>query len=274
MASTLGASALALRIAERDVPSGQVVTWWLGGSGFVFKTPGNVQVWIDPYLSDVARTVFGLGRAFPPPITAEEARPDAVIATHWHEDHLDPGTIPVLARRCPKARFIMPPSAMARALSWGMMREQVTPLTVGRSTQVGDVKVTAVPARHEAGVPGWEVPDAMGVVLEVAGLKIYHTGDTEYDLRLRALKSHKVDVFLGCINGVGGNMNAHEAALLAWQLGVSVAIPMHHLLWDHNPGGDEATLDPQLFAGTYKKLGGIGRVVLPEIGCEIPLNGR
>jgi L-ascorbate metabolism protein UlaG (beta-lactamase superfamily) len=194
-----------------------------------------------------------------------------VISTHWHEDHLDPITIPIIARQSPATRFVMPPSAMARAISWGIPRSRIDPLSWGQAIEVEDVKILAVPARHEAGVVGWEVPDAMGVILEAEGLKIYNTGDTEYDLRLRALRAMEIDVFQGCINGVGGNMNAHEAALLAWQLQARIAIPMHHLLWATNPGGDEATLDPQLFAETYNKLGGKGKVVVPTVADEIDL---
>ncbi len=261
----------ALRVAQQDVPPGHVLAWWLGGSGFIFKTPGGTQVSIDPYLSDSAERIFGAGnkRGFPPPIGAEDVRATAVISTHWHEDHLDPGAIPVIARHSPTTQFIMPPSATARALSWGVPRDRVTALTVGQSLTVGDVKVTSVPARHEAGIPGWEVPDAMGVVLEAEGLRIYHSGDTEYDVRLRELRREGFDVVIACINGATGNMNAYEAALLAWYLGAGTVIPMHHLLWEGNPGGPDATLDPALFEETYHKLGGTGRVVLPEIGGMI-----
>ena len=82
-----------------------------------------------------------------------------------------------------------------------MPRDRVTALTAGQSLTVGDVKVTAVPARHEAGIPGWEAPDAMGVVLEAEGLRIYHSGDTEYDVRLRGLKREGFDVVIACILG-------------------------------------------------------------------------
>jgi L-ascorbate 6-phosphate lactonase len=68
------------------------------------------------------------------------------------------------------------------------------------------------------------------------------------------------------INGTGGNMNAHEAALLAWQLNVATVIPMHHRLWKESPNREQATLDPQVFATTYRRLGGSGEVKILEIG--------
>lgn len=113
------------------------------------------------------------------------------------------------------------------------------------------------------------------MLIETEGLRIYHTGDTEYDLRLRALAydaERPIDVMMTVINGTGGNMNAHEAALLAWQLGPTVAIPMHHILWKDFTGGEQATNDPQLFAQTYQRLGGTGEVKSLAVGEGIQLS--
>ena len=74
------------------------------------------------------------------------------------------------------------------------------------------------------------------------------------------------------INGAGGNMNAHEAALLAWHLRANTVIPMHHRLWKDFTGGEQATLDPQLMVDTYQRLGGSGEVKLLEVGEGIPLH--
>lgn len=272
---------LATRISSRVVPRGKVVAWWLGGTGFIFKLPDGTRICVDPYLSNIVNNIFGIARGFPAPITPQELDAHVVVSTHTHEDHLDPGSIPQIAAAHPTTRFIMPPSATSRALGWGLSRQQVIAFSAGSEFTIDNVTLAHAPARHDAGVPGWETPDAMGLFIRVAGqagnnpesgFTIYHTGDTEYDLRLRHLRTRKPDVAILCINGAGGNMNAHEAALLAWQLGAQTVIPMHHILWDRNIGGDEATLDPQLFADTYRKLGGSGRVVLPEIGAEIELN--
>ncbi len=115
-----------------------------------------------------------------------------------------------------------------------MPGERVNAIIEGETFTFRDVRITAVAARHLAGIPGWEVPDAIGLLIETEGLRIYHTGDTEYDLRLRALaydKDRPIDVMLAVINGTGGNMNAHEAALLAWHIRPRVLMPMHHILW-------------------------------------------
>jgi L-ascorbate 6-phosphate lactonase len=258
---------LAERIAAARPAAGSLAAWWLGGSGFIFKTPAGRQVWIDPYLSDVVKTMFGVARAFSAPITAAEAAPDFVISTHWHEDHLDPGCIPELARRQPTAKFIMSPGAMAHAVSWGLSPRQITTIVPGQTLDLGDVKLTAIVARHEAGVPGWEVPDAFGVVLDFGGVRVFHTGDTDYDARIhRAVAATPLALATLCINGSVGNMNAHEAALLAWQLDARTLIPHHHLLWAREKIPAYETLDPNLFADTYRKLGGAAKVILPTVG--------
>lgn len=258
-------------IVETQVPQGSVMAWWLGGTGFVFKTSAGTQIYVDPYLSNVVAQIFGVERGFPAPIAAEEARPDLLIATHWHEDHLDPGAIPVIAKNS-DALFMCPPSARSRALSWGVPPDRVQNIQLGETHTFRDVKIQAVAARHLAGIPGWETPDAVGVILDFNGLHVYHSGDTEYDLRLRALKHENIHAAMVVINGIGGNMDAHEAALLVWQLGVKLAIPMHHILWkDTGSSHPDATLDPRLFEATYRKLGGSGAIRSLDIGESVQL---
>jgi L-ascorbate 6-phosphate lactonase len=267
-------SSLAQTISETQVRPGSIMAWWLSGTGFVFKTPAGTQIYIDPYFTNCVASIFGVERAFPPPVRAEEARPDLVIATHWHEDHLDPEGIPIVAQHS-QAKFLGPPSCVSRMLGWRLPRERVSGLAVGQTHDFADVKITAVAARHIAGIPGWETEDAIGVILDFGGLRVYHSGDTEYDLRLRALAFNKQAPLHACfvvINGAGGNMNAHEAALLAWQLGAKVVVPMHHRLWKDFSGGEQATLDPQLLADTYHRLGGRGEVKSLEVGEGLELH--
>jgi L-ascorbate metabolism protein UlaG (beta-lactamase superfamily) len=259
---------LAQTIAQTQVPAGQVMAWWLGGTGFVFKTSAGTQIYVDPYFTNCVAQIFGVERAVPPPISAEEARPDLLIATHWHEDHLDPQGVPIVAQSS-QAQFLGPPSCISRLLGWLVPRDRVSAISVGMAHIFRDVAITAVAARHVAGIPGWETDDAIGLLLDFGGLRVYHSGDTEYDLRLRSLaydKAHPIDVCMLVINGAGGNMNAHEAALLAWQLGARTVVPMHHVLWKDFSGGEQATLDPQLLADTYRRLGGAGEVKLLEVG--------
>ena len=114
-------------ITETQVAPGAVMAWWLGGTGFVFKMPAGTQLYVDPYLSNCAAGIFGVERGIPTLIRAEEARPDLVIATHWHEDHLDPESIPIIARQSP-TKFLAPPSCISRMAGWGIARDRMTAL--------------------------------------------------------------------------------------------------------------------------------------------------
>ena len=104
---------LAETIAGTDVRPGTVMAWWLSGTGFVLKTPAGTQLYIDPYFSNCVAQIFGIDRAVPPPVPVDAATPDLVIATHWHEDHLDPEALPQLAQRSP-TRFLCPPTCRSR----------------------------------------------------------------------------------------------------------------------------------------------------------------
>src|SRR5204863_8525740 len=138
---------LAQTIAATQVAPGTVMAWWLGGNGFVFKTPAGAQIYVDPYFTNCVSQIFGIERAFPPPIPVEEARPDLLIATHWHEDHLDPEGIPLVAKHS-QTRFLAPPSCVSRMLGWLVPRDRITGLKVGETHEFRDVKITATPARH------------------------------------------------------------------------------------------------------------------------------
>jgi len=260
---------LAEAIRTDRVSPGQVSIWWLGQAGFAFKT-ADALVLIDPYLSDYCRAEWGAVRKLHAPIEPAELQPDVVLASHWHPDHLDPPTFRAFAANG-HTRVGGPPSCVMRLRVWGVPQAQLAPVTLGGPRYVlGEISATAAPARHD--VPGLLTEDAVGYLLDLGGVRLYHSGDTEYDHSMRALASANVDVMLVCVNGTAGNMNAHEAALLAWQVRPRVVVPMHFGLWvdeGYTNLGGEATLDPRIFVDTYRKLGGEAEVVVPEIGERI-----
>ena len=78
------------------------------------------------------------------------------------------------------------------------------------------------------------------------------TGDTAYhDVLADAVAPHRPDILAAVINGAFRNLSPAEAARLARQLDVRVAIPCHYDLFPDN------SLPPQLFR-TNLKIEGIG----------------
>ena len=255
--STSTASTLEDQIAALEVAPGTAAVVWLGQGGYLFKSPGGVTIMVDPYFSDFAEPAWGMRRLIPPVIDASRFTPDVLLVTHWHEDHLDMPTV----RHYAQQRDIIiagPDSCVGRAQIWGWPAERTVVLEQGDAHTFGDVTVTATFARHE--VPAAMTPDAVGYLLETGGLRLWNVADTEYDARLRPMSEQEIDVAFVPINGVGGNLNAHEAALLMWHVAPRIAIPMHYGMWTPEQYGPGATLDPELFRETLNRLGGSSEV--------------
>jgi len=259
---------LAARIAKLKVRTGTVACAWLGQAGYLMKTSGGFTVMIDPYFSDEVEKLEGLKRLFPPPITADERRPDVLLVSHGHLDHFDEPVIRAFASGR-RTMLIAPPSCTARAAKLGWPATRMRSLQPGQSATKNGIKVTATFARHT-------LPDAIGFLIDVDGFRLWHSGDTEYDQHLRALAAADLDVAFICINGGGGNMNAHEAALLAWELTPRTAIPMHYGLWSaedyrYRGAAPDATPDPSTFEATLRKLSTRIRIRALEVGRPVTL---
>jgi L-ascorbate metabolism protein UlaG (beta-lactamase superfamily) len=250
------------RVANLTVAPGTVACVWLGQGGYLFKSPAGLTVMVDPYLSDYAEAFWGVRRVIPPVIDPARFAPDVLLVTHWHEDHLDAPTVRHYANNA-NAIFAGPESCVVRAQIWGWSAERTVRLERGETHQFGDVTVTATFARHDEDAA--LTPDAVGFLLDIAGVRIWDVADSEYDARLRPMREERVDVALVPINGVGGNMSAHEAALLVWHVAPRIAVPMHYGMWPDEQYGPGATLDPETFRATLDRLGGTSdvRVLVP-----------
>lgn len=218
---------------------------------------------LDPYLSDFAEPAWGVRRIIPPTIDHTRFTPDVLLITHWHEDHLDMPTVRYYAQ-LPGVVLAGPHSCVLRGQVWGWPAERTVVLEQGDSHQFGDVSVTATYSRHEVSYA--PAPDAVGFLLDVGGVRFWNVADSEYDARLRPMREANLDVAFVPINGVGGNMNAHEAALLMWHVAPRIAIPMHYGMWAPEGYGEGATLDPALFTETLTRLGGSSDVRTLEPG--------
>ena len=145
----------------------------------------------------------------------------AVLVTHRHRDHFDADALRRLAATVPEV--VARPELHARLVSLGFQR--VTDLGWWGQTRVGDIDVTAVPARH--GVP------ENGYVLAAGGVTAYVAGDTRYYDELvdvatvfPALDAAVLPVGGLRLLGFPREMGPGDAARAATVLGARRLIPM------------------------------------------------
>lgn len=124
---------------------------WVGHSTFLVQI-GGLNVLTDPIWSGRASPVAWAGpkRVIEPGVAFEKLPAiDAVVLSHDHYDHLDRRTICALVQRAPDAHWLAPLGLAELLLDWGA--SDVTELDWWNGTALGEVRATAVPARHFSG---------------------------------------------------------------------------------------------------------------------------
>ena len=244
--------ALARPLAE---PSA-VALYWLGQAGFAVRWNGRLFI-VDPYLSDSLAIKYK-GKEFPhtrmmaPPVAPDELRTvDAVFCTHRHSDHMDPGTLPALARASPGCRVIVPRAELQHAMSLGIEKDRLEGLAAGQSLALpGGAGVEAIASAHEKLTVN-ESGDHLhlGYVLTLGALRLYHSGDcVPYEGLAEALRTRAIDIALLPINGrsaylsergVAGNFMLEEAAGLCREAGIPLLMCHHFGMFAFNTVGRE-----------------------------------
>jgi L-ascorbate metabolism protein UlaG (beta-lactamase superfamily) len=228
--------------------------WWLGQSGFLVQWQGH-QLLLDPYLSDSLTHKYAATDKPHVRMTERVIAPerldfiDVVTSSHNHTDHLDQETLGPLLRVNPNMELVIPEAN--RAFVADRLRlalEQPRGMNAGETKHFGVFQITAVPAAHpELERDEWGRHKFLGYVVQCGDFRIYHSGDTLlYEGMAEKLAGFGVDVALLPINGdhperrVAGNLNGHEAARLAKDIGAGVVIPCHYEMFEFNTASPEA----------------------------------
>ena len=172
----------------RPVPvrEGQAGAMFLGHSSFLLSL-GGFQVLVDPVFA--TRLVVlrrqrraGVDIADLPPI-------DAVLLTHAHMDHLNRPTLRRVARATTRLRgqgpIVIVPKGVADLVR-GLGFRQVKELDWWDTAELAGkpasrLRVTMTPARHWGARMFNDTHRGFGgYVIEAAGQKVYHSGDTAY----------------------------------------------------------------------------------------------
>ena len=245
----------AQQVISTQVPEGSAGIFFLGQAGFIFKTPAGQLIALDPYLSDCCERYFGFKRLMPHILSAGELTLDTLLISHAHYDHFDPDSIPLLMAGG-HTRLVGAKDTATECARLGI-RENLTFIGVGDTVQAGDAVITAMPCDH-----GELAPDALGLLIEIGGKRIYSMGDTCYrpdlltDPRLQGL-----DLLLLPINGAFGNLNEEEAARVIAALRPKLSVPCH--FWNFAEHGG----NPGIFQGKMKALA-------PDCGYRLMRQGE
>jgi L-ascorbate 6-phosphate lactonase len=233
---------LAFRIASTRVKKGEIAIFWLGQAGFVIKDSEDRVIAIDPYLSDCCERAFGFKRMIPKLIEPGDLDLDLLITSHDHFDHFDIDAVPLLMANG-KTKLLGSIAAINKAKEIGIDQGRITSMKPGDIMELEGITVNAVYADH-----GELAPDALGIVLDLSGIKIYYAADTAYNPEVvKTARQVKPDIIIVPINGQYGNLNSEEAAMLARDSGAKVAVPCHFWTFIIHRG------DPQEFEVTMKK---------------------
>ncbi|MEJ1240131.1 MBL fold metallo-hydrolase [Chryseolinea sp. T2] len=177
--------------------------------GSLVLTWNNVTIYIDPY---------GGGQLY-----NGIARPDLILITDIHGDHLNPETLSAIDV---DHAAIVAPQAVVDQLAPNL-KDKATVLANGSSISKSGIDIQAIPmynipddkdARHSKG-------RGNGYVLTLGGKRIYISGDTEDIPEMRGLKN--IDVAFVCMN-LPYTMDINQAASAVLEFKPKIVYPYHY----------------------------------------------
>lgn len=257
-------------IEETVVERGTFSMWWLGCTGIWVKSEGGTNLCIDLWCStgkktravkkikpqhQMARMCGGVNlqpnlRNVPCVLDPFEIRQvDAVLATHYHSDHIDVNVAAAVVKNCPHVPFIGPVRCTELWKSWGVPEERCITVRPGESVQVGDIEIIAVESFDRTALitapPDGDIrgvlPDdmdekAVNYVIKTPGGTLYHSGDSHYsNYYAKHGNEYAIDVALGSYGenprGITDKMTASDILRMGEALRTKVMIPFHYDIW-------------------------------------------
>lgn len=178
-------------------------------------TYNQLTIYIDPYGG--AKAFEGL------------PKPNLILITDIHQDHCDLTTLHHI--NYPKAELVVPMAVAKKLEEPDSLSHRINQvrhiLSNGDETKLFGVTITAVPMYNLPEEPNSKHVKGRGngYILEIAGKRIYISGDTEDIPEMRNLKN--IDIAFVCMN-LPYTMDIHQAADAVLAFKPKVVYPFHY----------------------------------------------
>jgi len=252
---------------------------WIGHATVLINFYGKI-ILTDPALfAQVGIPVFnykvGPSRAVFPALDIDEIpKPDVILISHAHMDHMDYETLEAITKKYPNQIECITASHtkdVIEDLRW----KSITELDWNEELILNEIKFTGVEVVHN----GWRYPGEKdrsngdkdgrsynGYILERSGKKIFFAGDTAFNEHFKELKKENIDI---AIIPVGGyvpkyyyHCNPEEALKMADEfIGAKYFIPIHANTFEEKSELDKPLKWLKKIKSDYKV-----KVVIDEIG--------
>lgn len=243
--------------------------WWIGCTGLWIKSENQTNIAIDLWFGNGKRSKKNKemdkyhqmrnmtgGRMTQPNLRAAPivydpfavTQVDAVLSTHYHNDHIDPYfAAAVLSNVKGDVPFIGPQKSVEKWLSYGVPADRCKVVKPGDVIQVKDIEIVVLDSfdrtclvTNDEDVHGICPNDmdekAVNYLIKTPAGNIYHSGDSHYSVYYaKHGKDHKIDVALGSYgeNPIGNQdkMTSVDILRMAEALQCKVMIPFHYDVW-------------------------------------------
>lgn len=260
-------------IEEEAVAENTFAMWWLGCTGIWVKTHENTNICIDFWCGTGKRTRknklmdpqhqmsrMSGGKALQPNLRVAPfvmdpfgiKKVDAVLATHYHNDHIDVNVAAAVLQNCAEdVPFIGPKYCVEKWIEWGVPKDRCITVRPGDSIRIGETDIVAlesfdrtalITAPPDGDIRG-TLPDdmdekAVNFLIRTTGGSVYHSGDSHYsNYYAKHGNDYRVDVALGSFGenprGITDKMTSSDILRMAEALDTQVMIPFHHDIWSN-----------------------------------------
>jgi L-ascorbate metabolism protein UlaG (beta-lactamase superfamily) len=169
---------------------------WLGHDGF--RIDAEKTIYFDPFEIKGGPTA------------------DLILISHEHFDHCSPEDVKKIQG---EQTVIVTEKDSAAKLSG-----DVRVMKVGESLSIYDINIQAIPSYNTDKEFHPRKSNWLGFILELEGVRIYHTGDSDF---MPEMKELEVDIALLPVSGTYV-MTADQAVEAALAIKPKLAIPMHY----------------------------------------------